>query len=463
MTAAMTAATIAVGIEISSDKRNIMELYTIPISRSDVNNAHIIYRPLLGLAFVGNQAMVKTVKSLSKDMTQPIDGDVHAFLEKIGFLHPDPAPPKPPNQGEFNPRGLTLLMTNQCQLRCTYCYAAAGNAPCQHLSLETGYAAIDYMYEKLKNQKSPKLHIALHGGGEPTFPWKKMKALVAYAKEKSIPTEFSLTSNGIWSKQQAQWIMAYIDSVGISMDGSPQTQDRQRPLASGKGSSYYVMRTLRAMESNRRPYVIRLTATPPFDHLPEDIRFLCENTRCTRMQVEAAFNNKRGEEYQFQRDEGLKFLQAFFAAYEVAKQYGRKLRCVGSELNRIISVPCGSLFNTLIVTPQNNLVACFEVSNDSHHLAELATIGQISPQGVKINEAARDRLKQKISERQASCRSCFCYWTCSGGCLTRTFSPEPGGHLEHDIHCELKRTLLQEMLLKHIAIGDGIWKRTQSQ
>ena len=180
-----------------------------------------------------------------------MNDDVHTFLEKAGFLAPDPPLPQLPTPGNFSPLGLTLLMTNQCQLRCSYCYAAAGDSPHQHLSLETGYAAIDYTYANLKKLDFPKFHISLHGGGEPTFPWKTMRDLVAYAKEKPIPTEFSLTSNGIWSKQQTQWIMAYIDFVGISMDGSPQTQDTQRPMASGKPSSHWVMQTLRELEANQ--------------------------------------------------------------------------------------------------------------------------------------------------------------------------------------------------------------------
>ncbi len=437
-----------------------MELYTIPISNADQDNAYIVYRPLLGLAFIGNQAMADLAKSLAEDPIRPMDDDVHTFLEKIGFLCPDPPLPQLPALEDFSPIGLTLLMTNQCQLRCTYCYAAAGDSPRQHLSLETGYAAIDYTYENLKRMNYPKFHISLHGGGEPTFPWKTMKALVAYAKEKPIPTEFSLTSNGVWSKQQTQWIMAYIDSVGISLDGSPQTQDTQRPMASGKASSRWVMQTLRELEANHRSYRLRLTAMPPFDRLLEDIRFLCENTHCQRMQVEAAFNTRRGGGYQHKLEEGLQFLQAFFAAQRLAEQYGRKLLCVGSEVGKITSVPCGSPFNTLIVTPESNLVACFEVVNDSHPLAELATIGWITPQGVEIDEEARLRLRQKLAERRASCRDCFCYWSCAGGCLPRTLSPGPNGHLEHGVHCELQRTLLREMLLKHIAAGYGLRKHT---
>jgi uncharacterized protein len=437
-----------------------VELYTIPISNADEKDAYIIYRPLLGLAFVGNQAMAVLAESLAEDTTRRIKPEVRDFLDEIGFLFPDPPSPQPPAAGDFSPVGLTLLMTNQCQLRCTYCYAAAGETPRQHLSLETGYAAIDYVNENLRRLDYPKFHVSLHGGGEPTFPWKTMRDLVAYAKEKPIPTEISLTSNGVWSKQQTQWIMAYIDHVGISTDGRPQTQDVQRPMASGKASSRWVMHTLKELEANHRSYGLRLTAVPPFDRLLEDVRFLCENTNCQRMQVEAAFNPQRGGEYQYKQEEASEFLTAFLAAQRLAEQYGRKLRCVGSDVDRITAVPCGSLFNTLIVTPQNNLVACFEVVSESHPLAELATIGRITPRGLEINEQARLRLRQKIIERRASCRACPCYWSCAGGCLPRAVAPDPKGYLEHGVHCELRRALLREMLLKQIAAGNGLRKRT---
>jgi uncharacterized protein len=436
-----------------------MDLYTIPLSDPEQDKAYIIYRPLLGLAFVGNQAMADVARALAKNPATPIDDDVHAFLEKAGFLHPDPPPPDLPAPGDFRPVGLTLLMTNQCQLRCAYCYAAAGDSPPRHLSLETGYAAIDYAYESIKRANHPKFHISLHGGGEPTLPWERMKALVAYAKEKPIPTEFALTSNGIWSEQQAQWITAYIDSVGISVDGSPRTQDSQRPMTSGAASSGRVMETLRDLEANHRPYRLRLTAMPPFDHLSEDVRFLCENTRCRRMQVEAAFNPERGGSYRHEVEEGMQFVQAFLAAQRVAEQYGRQLRCVGSDVGKVTAVPCGALFNTLVVTPQNNIVACFEVVDDSHPLAQLATIGSVTPQGVEIDEEARSRLREKIAERRASCRDCPCYWSCAGGCLPRVFSAGPDGHLQHGAYCEIQRTLQREMLLKHIAAGNGLLRK----
>jgi radical SAM protein with 4Fe4S-binding SPASM domain len=116
----------------------------------------------------------------------------------------------------------------------------------------------------------------------------------------------------------------------------------------------------------------------------------------------------------------------------------------------------------MVVTPQGNLVGCFEVVNDSHPLAGMATLGKITHEGVQIDEEARERLRQKIEERRATCRDCSCYWTCAGDCLIRSFSPEPNSHLQHGVRCELNRILQREILLKQIAAaGNGVWKRTQ--
>ena len=48
-------------------------------------------------------------------------------------------------------------------------------------------------------------------------------------------------------------------------------------------------------------------------------------------------------------------------------------------------------------------------------------VGRIVAQ---IDEAARTYLRQKIDERRASCHDCFCYWSCAGDCLIRSFTPE---------------------------------------
>lgn len=127
-----------------------MELHIVAMAEEGEPDKFILYRPLARLAFVGNQAMADLARAVAADV--PSTGAIAsnrssqamAFLEDIGFLQPDPSPP-PAQCNEFRPTTAVLLMTNACQLRCVYCYAAAGEAPAEHLTPEQGWAAIDFV------------------------------------------------------------------------------------------------------------------------------------------------------------------------------------------------------------------------------------------------------------------------------------------------------------------------------
>ena len=97
-----------------------MEVLAIPIE-----DKIILSRPLLHLAFVGNQAMADLVFQLARHGSCADDDapkEAMTFLEAIGFLQPDPPPPSPPDPAYY-PTAAVLLLTNRCNLRCTYCYA----------------------------------------------------------------------------------------------------------------------------------------------------------------------------------------------------------------------------------------------------------------------------------------------------------------------------------------------------
>jgi pyruvate-formate lyase-activating enzyme len=171
-------------------------------------------------------------------------------------------------------------MTNECQLRCRYCYAAAGERAPERLSLAQARAAIDYVRRSAEERGATFFEVAFHGGGEPTLNWSVLQESVAYARRQPLPARINLTSNGIWSARQRRWILDNLDSVNLSVDGGPATQDRERPFPSGEGSSPAVMRTLAALDGSDFSYGIRMTATAPWERFPEDVGFLCAETGC---------------------------------------------------------------------------------------------------------------------------------------------------------------------------------------
>ncbi len=69
--------------------------------------------------------------------------------------------------GDPMPTMVTLFLTTACSLRCTYCYASAGDLPVQSMSLETAKRGIDCVAANAVRSKVPYFQVAYHGGGEP--------------------------------------------------------------------------------------------------------------------------------------------------------------------------------------------------------------------------------------------------------------------------------------------------------
>lgn len=440
----------------------MMNLHIIPLSQDNSPAKHLlIYRPLLGLAIVGNQAMADIAATLPT-LPNPPDTPVIAFLRAIGFAHPDPPPPSNPFT-DFHPTTAVLLMTNRCQLRCTYCYAAAGEGPHDELTPDLGRAAIDYVCHMAQELGRPFFEVSFHGGGEPTSAWRVLQECVTYARQRPLPARLALTSNGIWSAHRRAWILSHFDNLSLSVDGRPDTQDRQRPFRSGQGSAALLGETLAALDAAHTPYGIRMTAIAPWSHFPADVHYLCTHTNCQHLQVEPAFNTKRGGHIGGTAADCQAFAAAFLEAFAIAAQAGRHLSYAGARIGLTTTTFCLAPYNALVVTPRGDLVTCYEITNTDHPLAGLSCIGHIINRNVQLDTAAHTHLHQLIAQRQHTCRDCFCYWTCAGDCYTRTFTDQPGSHLLHNSRCQMNQTITQGLLLHHIAHSpQSVWQRYKS-
>ncbi|MBM3190966.1 MAG: radical SAM protein, partial [Chloroflexi bacterium] len=355
------------------------------------------------------------------------------------------------------PTYLALLMTNRCNLRCTYCFAAGGEGPKREIPPEMARAAVDYVCANAQAQGRPSFLVNFHGGGEPVRAWETLVATTEYARAKPIPAQLTIVSNGVWTKREREWLMANMDGVSLSFDGAQETQDRQRPMASGRGSFRAVMRTIAALEKAGSRYGIRMTATAPWrETLPRDVAFLCEHTNCRSFQVEPAFNTARGERQGPTPEESEAFIEGFMAAYEIARTHGRDLGYSGARPWLLSSAFCSSPFDAVIVSPSGALVVCYELSTDIHPLMALGTVGRVDGEGVAFDAEARARLAEIIAARQQRCADCFCQYSCAGDCLVRGAWDEPG--MQWSGRCEINRELTAQLLLWNIMANDGVWR-----
>jgi uncharacterized protein len=433
----------------------------------------ILYRPNAGLAFVGNRAMAAVAEAASRGKVLPDFPDAVAFLRRLGFLAPDPPVPsisaETSSESDYRPVRAVLLLTNQCQLRCLYCYANAGEEPVDTIETVVARSAIDHVCTTAMARGQARFDLCLHGGGEPTLAWAPLRASVEHARSMPLPAVITMTTNGVWAGGRLDWLTRQLDSITLSVDGAPTTQDRQRPLASGRPSSPLVLRTATELDRRGFPYALRLTAVQPFDRLPEDVRYLCGVTRCGQLQVEPVMYGRRGDQTAVPaagssaaRSAGQfagQFAASFAAAWRVAHDAGRQLLFSGARLDGPVAVHCSAPYDSLIVTTAGRLVTCYEVTGPGHPLARLSTIGRVTGGTVVVDEEARRMLLRRLEERRAGCDGCWCRRTCAGDCYVRAIRPGDRGHLHRGLRCDLNRAVSRALLLELIAAGGGVWRR----
>jgi uncharacterized protein len=130
---------------------------------------------------------------------------------------------------------LTLFLTHQCNLRCTYCYVHEKRGT--KMPIEVGHKAIDLALQLAKE----KLQISFFGG-EPLLEWELLTDFHQYGlrrtAERGVRPIFALTTNGMLLDEERLTYLRDNDiKIGYSIDGSRQAQDATRPKAGG-GSSH---------------------------------------------------------------------------------------------------------------------------------------------------------------------------------------------------------------------------------
>jgi len=166
---------------------------------------------------------------------------------------------------------LTLFLTHQCNLRCTYCYIHEKRA--MKMPLEIGRQAIDLALTLAKDR----LQISFFGG-EPLLEWDLLTTFHQYgakrAAERGVRPIFALTTNGMMlDDERLAYLRDHDIRIGYSIDGNQQAQDATRPKAGG-GSSYE--RTVDRLRLALK-YLPDLQTISVID--PENVAYLADSVR----------------------------------------------------------------------------------------------------------------------------------------------------------------------------------------
>lgn len=429
------------------------DLFEVPTEGPD----RLLYAPRLGYVFRANADLVGLLADLEPVHPDTLNDAQRVVLEDLverGILNGDPDPPVVRQEaGAYAPTQVTLFPTNRCNLRCTYCYAAAGDLPPNRLSMEHATRAIDRVIENILQKKRRRLSLGFHGGGEPLLEWRLVQHIVAYAETRCATEGLDLgvnsATNGVLSRSQCEWIIRHFKSLNISFDGLPDVQDEQRPLPGGEGSFRLVDKTLRFLDRHGFPYGIRSTISLlNVERMEECLTFIAGHYKTRTIHFEPLFYCGRCKTTGVMSPPMASFAENYKRCLDRAATLGVKLTYSGSRVENLTSCFCGVSNDNFAVTPDGDITACFEVTSRDDPRAETFVIGRIGEAGhLDVDEGKRRALRDLTVDHLPYCRNCFAKWHCAGDCVTRIGHSNYAGPRGHE-RCLLNRNLLAHRLEK---------------
>lgn len=188
-------------------------------------------------------------KTIASRLTRPL-ADIHntldTFLEELKVYREKQIY----RDSNYAPRTLMLLVSQTCNMRCSYCYADSGtygqDAP-PVMPLEVALRALELAHE-----------LAITNiqffGGEPLLAFMLIKQIVAYAEEKGYSFRFGVITNGTCVNDEvADFFRQHQFSVTISIDGPKDINDICRRFPNGDGTFDAIIKGIERLNERRVP------------------------------------------------------------------------------------------------------------------------------------------------------------------------------------------------------------------
>jgi uncharacterized protein len=430
------------------DLINANNIFILP----HTNNQFIVYLPIQGILFKANANAINQFyialqgdKNAQLSLGLTTEQIVKIFqTEENELLITD-------KKCHFKPTSVSLFLTTNCSMKCTYCYASAGES---HFNIKKEYieVAVNEVIKNALASGEKSIAINYHGGGDIGVVWDLVEQTTEYiqrqAKENKVQVVFNAGLNGVLTDYQREWIVNNFYSATVSIDGYRDIQNMFRPLRNGNPSFDIVHGTLQYFDEHGFNYAIRSTATSgTIRELEKIITFFCMNYKVKKIKIEPVFMQGRASQNNISMPLASDFVKYFLKAQKIASHYDRLLLYSGARFNVISNIFCTAAGSSFGVTPEGYITSCYEVLKKSNPLSDVFFYGKIKDGKIVLSQDKLEKLASLTVENKEKCQKCFAKFHCAGDCPVKAFLSETN-EISHNYRCIINRALTKDQLLR---------------
>jgi len=357
-----------------------------------------------------------------------------------------------------NKQMISFFLTSKCNLRCVYCYNSTERAQLkeQSLHIEIAKAGID---EYFKNNKSR--HIRFYGPGEPTQKFELMQQITDYAKQKGgnmVTAE--LQTNGAFSPKVREWVLDNINIVWVSLDGTPDIQNMQRPLPNKKPSAPKIEENIKWLFLNRgeRDLMVgaRVTMTSLNIHRQKEMVDYFYSLGIKHIWTDPEFpavnkipvcdDKEKLENFNFDMEAYVSnFIEAHRYAQQIGVFYGSFLTC---NFDGEAKTHCRACTPVPHLTTDGYVSACdLVLLGASNYHMDCFIYGKWDEQTKQFVYYPEkiEALKNRNIDNIEHCKNCIAKLHCGGYCLGEVMNETGKLDGQKPIVCKAIRTLFKEL------------------
>lgn len=339
-------------------------------------------------------------------------------LGQLYMIHPEG---DPPSLAFGSGQVLTawLHVTNDCNLRCPYCYV--DKSP-EGMSESTGYAAVDAVIRSALTNGFPAVKLK-YAGGEASLNHRLLVRMHARARslaaQHGLQLYATLLSNGLMiPRSLVETLQDERIRVMISLDGVGDVHDQLRLTTAGRPTFRLVERTIDQLITQRHAPHLSITITGRNSGgVADAVRFALERDLTFSLNffrdsdLTAAFPDLRYEEQAM--------ISGLMSAFAVIEEFLPRWSVLGSVLDRgQLLQPrqrsCGVGQDYVVIDQRGRVAKC--------HMEIERTLGDVfSSDPLQLVQRDQATVQNLTVEEKEGCRGCTWRYWCSGGCAVATF------------------------------------------
>lgn len=347
-------------------------------------------------------------------------------------------------------KSLCLMVAQDCNLRCKYCFGDEGTFGHRAvMSEKVGRAAVDFIIKNSGVRKHCEIDFF---GGEPLINFRTVKAVTEYVRQRERDTgkifKLTLTTNGMLLDEKiSAWLNENNISLVLSLDGRKEIHDAMRPDILGRGSYDRVLKNFQRVVNERggENYYLRGTYTNRNLDFATDVENICD-AGFDIVSVEPvvlkdsplALTEKnlptirdeydRLTEFYLERERDGRGFNFFHFNVDLSNG-----PCVAKRLSG-----CGAGHEYFAVSENGDLYPCHQFVGRARY-----KLGNIFD---GVDENSRHWLKyfrESHVLNKPKCRGCWAKFFCSGGCHANADLFHGDIREPYEIGCEIQKKRLE--------------------